>query len=297
MSTAVLDHLRRTSAIPLPAYVTDHAALAAHAAAVRAALPPSIELLYAAKADPDRAVLQTLRPYLDGVEVASGGELRHVAAAVPDLPLSFGGPGKTGAELALAARSGVHRLHVESERELRALAALATPNRPLDVQLRVNAPRQVPGAPLAMGGGPSPFGLGPVRLGAAAREVTESPGLRLRGLHLHLASAGQPPGRRAAADLVRRWRHGGRPVRARAGRPRRGGGRPAPRHFPGRPRPCGRPAVVPVDLTGILPPVGDGILQFGGQPVGAGVLDLAVGRGGQVIGVREGAVQRAGGRL
>jgi diaminopimelate decarboxylase len=188
VSAAVLDHVRRNPGLSLPAYVTDHAGLAAHAAAVRAALPQEIELLYAAKANPDPAVLRTLEPYLDGIEVASGGELRHVAAAVPDLPLSFGGPGKTDAELGLAVESGVHRLHVESERELRVIARLAPRSRPVEVLLRVNAPLQVPGAALSMGGGPSPFGLDPSRLDAAAALLARSPGLRFRGLHLHLAS-------------------------------------------------------------------------------------------------------------
>ena len=188
MSAAVLEHVRRNQRLSLPAYVTDHAALASHVAAVRNALPAEVELLYAAKANPDPAVLQTLRAHIDGVEVASGGELRHVTAAVPDLPLSFGGPGKTDAELALAVASGVHRMHVESERELHVLARLAADSAPVEVLLRVNAPLQVPGAPLAMGGGPSPFGLDPSRLDAAADLVARSPGLRLRGLHLHLAS-------------------------------------------------------------------------------------------------------------
>src|SRR6185437_4207365 len=74
VSTAVLEHVRRHHRLALPAYVTDHAALASHAAAVRDALPASVELLYAAKANPDPAVLQTLRAHIDGVEVASGGE-------------------------------------------------------------------------------------------------------------------------------------------------------------------------------------------------------------------------------
>jgi diaminopimelate decarboxylase len=39
-----------------------------------------------------------------------------------------------------------------------------------------------------MGGGPGPFGLDPSRLDAAAAVVARSPGLRLRGLHVHLAS-------------------------------------------------------------------------------------------------------------
>jgi diaminopimelate decarboxylase len=188
VSAAILDHVRGNDRLQLPAYVTDHAALATHAATIRDALPTEIELLYAAKANPDPAVLQTLRPHIDGVEVASGGELQHVAKAVPDLPVSFGGPGKTESDLELAVECGIHRLHVESERELHVLARFATRSRPVDVLLRVNAPLEVPGAPLSMGGGPSPFGLDPARLDAAAAFVASCPGLRLRGLHLHLAS-------------------------------------------------------------------------------------------------------------
>lgn len=194
MSATVLDHVRDNPTLPLPAYITDHAALSAHVAAIRGVVPAQVQLLYAAKANPDPAVLQTLWPHIDGVEVASGGELRHVGAALPCAPLSFGGPGKTDQELGLAVESGVHRLHVESERELQVLAVLAeatratTRSRPVDVLLRVNAPLKVPGAPLSMGGGPSPFGLDPSRLDAAAAFVAHSPGLRFRGLHVHLAS-------------------------------------------------------------------------------------------------------------
>ncbi len=199
MSQAVLDHVRSRPDLALPAYVTDLPGLSAHAARVRAALPAQLELLYAAKANPDPEVLRALAPHFDGVEVASGGELEHVAAALPGVALSFGGPGKTEADLELAVRSGVHRLHVESRRELDLLARLAArTGRAVDVLLRVNAPLPVPDAPLAMGGGPSPFGLDPGDLDAAAA-AARAAGLRLRGLHLHLASGLNAP---ACAELA-----------------------------------------------------------------------------------------------
>jgi diaminopimelate decarboxylase len=183
---AVRDRLRAGN-VPLPAYLVDLGGLAAHAAAVRAALPRGVTLLYAAKANPDPLVLHALAPHLDGIEVASGGELQHVHAMLPDMPLSYGGPGKTDDELALALQLNVHRLHVESEHELHRITRLAH-GQPVDVLLRVNAPVPVPGAALAMGGGPSPFGLDPDRLDAAADLIARIPGLRLRGLHVHLAS-------------------------------------------------------------------------------------------------------------
>ncbi|MFW6690616.1 type III PLP-dependent enzyme [Streptomyces sp. MAR4 CNX-425] len=193
---AVLDLLGSLAPGELPAYVYDLAALRAHAAAVRAALPASVELYYAAKANPEPAVLAALAPYTDGFEVSSGGELAHVAAAVPGRRLAFGAPGKTPAELAAARAAGVHRIHVESLHELRMLGELTAGGGPAaatDVLLRVNLPvadGALAGSALAMGGRPSPFGLDPAAAEEAARLLAAGtyPRLRLRGVHAHLAS-------------------------------------------------------------------------------------------------------------
>jgi diaminopimelate decarboxylase len=199
----------------LPAYAYDLAALDAHAAAIRAALPAGVELYYAVKANPDAAVLRTVARHADGLEVSSGGELAHAAQAVPGSPLAFGGPGKTGAELARAIAAGTGRFHVESPHELRLLgAAAAAAGRPADVLLRVNpAPAPAGDAPLSsagdaapspaghaapspatptalvMGGRASPFGMDPGLLGQCVPVLAELGGLvRPRGLHAHSAS-------------------------------------------------------------------------------------------------------------
>ena len=175
----------------LPAYAYDLAALDAHAAAIRAALPARVELYYAVKANPDAAVLRTVARHTDGLEVSSGGELAHAAQAVPGSPLAFGGPGKTGAELAQAIAAGTGRFHVESPHELRLLgAAAAAAGRPAGVLLRVNpAPTPATPAALVMGGRASPFGMDPDLLGQCGPMLAELGGLvRLRGLHAHTAS-------------------------------------------------------------------------------------------------------------
>lgn len=186
---ALAERLARTEEA-LPAYVTDLRALDRHAAAIRRALPVATELFYAVKANPDPRILTALRPHVDGFEVASAGELAHVHAAVPGARLALGGPGKTPAELALAVRLGVERVHVESPHQLRLVAAATPPpgGRGIDVLLRVNVPLEVRGAALAMGGRPSPFGMDPADLDACLDVLAASPGVRLRGIHAHLAS-------------------------------------------------------------------------------------------------------------
>ncbi|TQM26305.1 type III PLP-dependent enzyme [Nocardia bhagyanarayanae] len=201
LSAPVRECVETLDAAELPAYIYDLGALRAHAAAIRAALPDSVELYYAAKANPEPEILRALADLVDGYEVSSGGELAHVAATVPNRPLAFGGPGKSPDELAAAFAHGVHRVHVESIGELRRLAALSTPDEPIGVLLRVNLPladRTLSGSALAMGGRPTPFGLDPgqAELAAAALARGSFPGLRWHGVHAHLASGLE------AADLV-----------------------------------------------------------------------------------------------
>ncbi len=197
----------------LPAYVYDLGHLRSHAAMIRDALsvPGAPELFYAAKANPDPEVLAALAPYVDGVEVASGGELAHVRRVLPGVPLAFGGPGKTDAELALAVCEA-ERIHVESPRELTRLAAIARDaGRTADVLLRVNLAGERRGAALAMSG---PFGMDPELIDACPPILADAPWLRLRGVHAHLASGLAAPAMLRQSAEILAW---ARPWLARAG--------------------------------------------------------------------------------
>ncbi|GHI03993.1 diaminopimelate decarboxylase [Streptomyces cellostaticus] len=206
----------------LPAYLYDLAALREHAAAVRQALPERIELYYAAKANPEPELLTALSPHVDGYEVSSGGELAHVAEAVPGRPLAFGGPGKTVDEIAAALELGVERFHVESEHELRMLAHVApryARQRRVGVLVRVNLPvsdGSLTGSALAMGGRPTPFGMDPARAEAVIGALADGthPHLELLGIHAHLASGLAAGQLLSVARTVLNWATGlGVPLR------------------------------------------------------------------------------------
>ncbi len=212
----------------LPAYVYDLEGLAEHVASIRAAIPDGVEVFYAVKANPDPAVLRVIARLVDGLEVSSGGEVEHVSAAVPGCRLSFGGPGKTSAELTAAVQAGTSRFLVESPHELRLLGSAAmAAQRSVDVLLRVNLPAAdaapasltpETGTGLVMGGRPSPFGMDPALLDGCAEFLSAggiaSGRLRLRGLHAHLASGLEAPALLNSAarvlDFAREWcgRHG-----------------------------------------------------------------------------------------
>ncbi|MDM4719554.1 alanine racemase [Micromonospora sp. WMMA1363] len=188
-----------------PVYVHDLDGLDRHVRAIRAALPPRTELLYAVKANPEPDVLRTLAPVVDGFETASRGELRRLAKVLPGrAPAAYAGPGKTDGDLAAALAAGVARIHVESPAELRRLGALAAAaGVPARVLLRVNLPLEVAGASLVMGGRPSPFGMDPADAVECARRPP--PGIEVHGVHAHLASGLDAPLAGAVAAAVVRW--------------------------------------------------------------------------------------------
>ena len=171
----------------LPAFIYDLEALRVHAAAIRESLTPGMpEIYYAAKANPDAPILRAIAPYVDGIEVASGGELEHVRAALPGARIAFGGPGKTDQELQVAVALGVERVHVESPYELTRLAQLTqAAGQGVDILLRLNIAGDRAGAALAMTG---PFGMDPTLIEECRGILAAAPWVRLRGIHAHLAS-------------------------------------------------------------------------------------------------------------
>jgi diaminopimelate decarboxylase len=113
----VEDHARTLAAdAHLPAFVYDLAALRDHAAEVKAALsaPGGPEIFYAAKANPDAPILRALAPYVDGIEVASGGELAHVREALPDSTSASSGSTSRAPTNSPASRASPRRRDVKS---------------------------------------------------------------------------------------------------------------------------------------------------------------------------------------
>ncbi len=143
-----------------PFYAYDRSVIDMRVATLRKTLPERIHLHYAMKANPMPAVVQHIARLVDGIDVASGAELR-VALDTGTSPerISFAGPGKTEAELSQAIASGI-TLNVESMRELELLARLgdACGDRPR-FAVRVNPDFELKSSGMKMGGGPKQFGI------------------------------------------------------------------------------------------------------------------------------------------
>lgn len=171
-----------------PFYAYDREVIKNRVADLRAALPPSIKLHYAMKANPMPAVVALMAGLVDGIDVASAGELKVALDAGADpAEVSFAGPGKREAELRQAVASRV-LVNVESMREVRLLGRIAAElNQPARVAVRVNPDFELKGSGMKMGGGPKQFGVDVEQMPELLAEVVRS-GLAFEGFHLFAGS-------------------------------------------------------------------------------------------------------------
>lgn len=172
-----------------PFYVYERAALTRRVRHLREALPPEVRIHYALKANPMPAVVQHLAALVDGIDVASAGEMR-IALDTPMKAehISMAGPGKRREEIAAAIAAGIV-LNVESFRELETVAGesarLGLRGR---VALRVNPVFELKAAGMKMSGGAKPFGVDEEAIPALLKRTGE---LDLDFVGLHIFSGSQ----------------------------------------------------------------------------------------------------------
>jgi diaminopimelate decarboxylase len=171
-----------------PFYAYDRTAMARRVAELRAALPAGIHLHYAVKANPMPAVVATLAPLVDGLDVASLGEAQvALAAGVPAAEISFAGPGKADRELEGAVAAGI-TLNLESAGELERAARMgARIGRRPRVAVRVNPDFELKSSGMKMAGGAKPFGIDAELVPAVLGRIGELD-LEFRGFHIFSGS-------------------------------------------------------------------------------------------------------------
>jgi len=171
-----------------PFYAYERGALAERVALLRRHLPPGVELHYAMKANPMPALVSFVARLVDGLDVASGGELAvALDAGVPASEISFAGPGKSEAELGQALAAGV-LVNVESTREIEILARLSRESgRAARVAVRVNPDFELKSSGMKMSGGPKQFGIDAERV-PEALELIGRHGLSFEGFHIFSGS-------------------------------------------------------------------------------------------------------------
>jgi diaminopimelate decarboxylase len=167
-----------------PFYAYDKRVIGERIALLRRHLPAGVKVHYAIKANPMPALLAYVAGLVDGLDVASAGELQaSLATGTDPREISFAGPGKTDAELREAVAAGI-LINIESPREARVLARVASESglRPR-VAVRVNPDFELKSSGMRMGGGPKQFGVDAERVPALLQELGRG-GLAFEGFHI-----------------------------------------------------------------------------------------------------------------
>jgi diaminopimelate decarboxylase len=171
-----------------PFYAYDRALLRARVDELRRVLPKAVKLHYAMKANPMPAVVGFMAGLVDGIDVASAGELKVAldAGANPQ-EVSFAGPGKRDAELRQAVAARV-LINLESFREVGALERISGElGLPARVAVRVNPDFELKGSGMKMGGGPKQFGVDVEQMPELLATIGRA-GLAFEGFHLFAGS-------------------------------------------------------------------------------------------------------------
>ena len=172
-----------------PFFAYDRRLLSDRVALLRRHIPAEIHLHYAMKANPMPAVVQFMAGLVDGLDVASGNELRVAldSGMNPEL-ISFAGPGKSEWELTSAIAAGI-TINLESPREMETAAKLG---RSLGIEprvaVRVNPDYELKSSGMKMGGGPKQFG---VDAEAVPEMLARMKALRLQFQGFHIYSGSQ----------------------------------------------------------------------------------------------------------
>lgn len=171
-----------------PFFAYDRQLLQMRVAELRAALPKSVKLHYAMKANPMPALVGVMTSLVDGIDVASGGELKiALDAGANPAEISFAGPGKRFNELKQAIAAGV-LVNVESLREVEELARISAElGQTARIAVRVNPDFELKGSGMKMGGGPKQFGVDAETVPELLAKIGRA-GLSFEGFHLFAGS-------------------------------------------------------------------------------------------------------------
>ncbi|WP_261840835.1 type III PLP-dependent enzyme [Aliamphritea ceti] len=182
--------LQQTSEEPLAAYLYDLPSMEQHLKTICEDLSGSVELFYAVKANPDTRVLSTVASFVDGLEIASGGELELIQPYLNNKPYIFGGPGKLDSDIQRAITNEVDCLHVESLGELRRVICIAAEKKrhqPILLRLNPVLPDTMK-TTLTMAGRATAFGIDEAGIGSAIELAKASEWVDLQGFHIHALS-------------------------------------------------------------------------------------------------------------
>ena len=171
-----------------PLYLYDRARMSNRVSTLRSQLPDAISVHYAMKANPFPDVVNHMASIVDGLDVASSGEMDiALASSMAPNDISFAGPGKRPGEIEAAISAGI-TLNAESPTEIDRIIETANTlgTRPR-VAIRVNPDFELKSSGMKMGGYPSQFGIDAEKAPSVLATLA-SADVEFRGFHIYSGS-------------------------------------------------------------------------------------------------------------
>jgi diaminopimelate decarboxylase len=187
-----VDLARVAAEFGTPTYVYSGGTILDHYTRLDATLAPIDHLiLYAVKANSNRAILKLLAEAGAGFDIVSGGELLRVIASGGDpAQCTFAGVGKSRDEIDYALEHGVLSLNVESEAELEQINDIArTKNVQAPIALRVNPDvRPHTHQYISTGKQENKFGIALEQISSVYERAAGMSNIEIVGVQMHIGS-------------------------------------------------------------------------------------------------------------
>lgn len=171
-----------------PFYAYDRELITRKIVELRNQMPPDLKIHYAIKANPMPAVVQHISTLVDGLDLASVGEMK-IALDTKMSPkhISLAAPAKRDGDLTQAIAAEI-TINVESQNELEKIAQISEKmGIQAHVAIRINPAFELKSSGVKMGGGSKPFGIDEELLPAVLKRVKEL-ALDFNGFHIFSGS-------------------------------------------------------------------------------------------------------------
>jgi diaminopimelate decarboxylase len=148
-------------------------------------------ICYAAKANSNQAVLNTLAKLGSGADVVSEGEIRRaIAAGIEPAKIVYSGVAKKEREIAYALTHNIFQFNVESEPEVQSISKVATKlGITANIAFRINPDVSAnTHAKITTGKAENKFGIPISRAREIYLKASQLPGIHIQGVDVHIGS-------------------------------------------------------------------------------------------------------------
>jgi diaminopimelate decarboxylase len=185
-----VDALTLVKTYGTPLYVYDLEIIRKQYDALKRAIPKTVKIFYAIKANPNPGICSFIKTLGAGAEIASSGEL-YVAlkTGFKGNEIVYNGPGKTDEDIQYAIENAVHIINVESLDELHRLNVIAkNAARLVNVCVRVNPIQGVQKVKMQTGGGSQKLGIDEEQIETVVETALKLEQINLLGIHVYVGS-------------------------------------------------------------------------------------------------------------